>query len=119
MSLLYAASPPGRQGDRTGGGEHAPALQARALRLRRRGALAEARLGDWRAFVGILCDLTDRKRTEERFRLTVESTPNAIVLINAAGAIVMVNAQTEKFFGYRRDELIGQPVEVLVPAVVM
>ena len=36
-------------------------------------------------------------------------------MVNAAGNIVLVNSQTEKFFGYRRDELVGQPVEVLVP----
>jgi PAS domain S-box-containing protein len=78
-------------------------------------SVAEARLGDSRVFVGILRDITERKRTEERFRLVVESTPNAIVMVDAAGLIVLVNSQTEKFFGYRREELVGQPVEILVP----
>jgi PAS domain S-box-containing protein len=53
--------------------------------------------------------------TEERFRLVVESTPNAIVMVNAVGAIVLVNSQAEKIFGYPREELVGRPVEVLVP----
>jgi PAS domain S-box-containing protein len=78
-------------------------------------SVAEARLGDRRVFVGIHHDITERKQTEERFRLVVESTPNAIVMVNAGGTIVLVNHQTEKFFGYRRDELVGQPVEILVP----
>jgi PAS domain S-box-containing protein len=60
-------------------------------------------------------DLTARKRAEERFRAAVESAPNAVVIVNVEGMIVLVNAQTEKLFGYSRDELIDQPVEILVP----
>jgi len=52
---------------------------------------------------------------EQRFRLVVEAAPNAMVMINAAGEIVMVNAQTERVFGYSRAELLGRPVEILVP----
>jgi PAS domain S-box-containing protein len=78
-------------------------------------SVAEARLGDWRVFVGIHRDISERKQVEEQFRLIVESTPNAIVMVNAHGNIVLANLQTEKFFGYRREELVGQPVEILVP----
>jgi len=78
-------------------------------------SVAEVRLGERRVFVGIHRDLTERKRTEERFRLVVESAPNAIVMVNAEGSIVLVNAQTEKFFGYCREKLVGQSVEMLVP----
>ena len=52
---------------------------------------------------------------EQRFRLVVEAAPNAMVMINRAGAIVMVNVQAERVFGHSRDELLGQPVEMLVP----
>jgi len=55
-------------------------------------SVAEARLGEERHFVGIIRDITERKRTEERFRLVVESTPNAIVLGKAEGNIVLVNS---------------------------
>lgn len=55
------------------------------------------------------------KESEERFRQVVESTPNAIVVVNKQGNIEMVNTQTETLFGYSRDELMGQPVEILVP----
>jgi PAS domain S-box-containing protein len=60
-------------------------------------------------------EMTERKRTEERFRLVVESVPNAIVMVNAEGNIVLINSQCEKCFGYRREELLGRPIEILVP----
>ena len=53
---------------------------------------------------------------EARFRQVVEAAPNAMVMINAAGLIEMVNAQAERVFGYPRAEMLGQPVEMLVPA---
>ncbi|MDD1626732.1 MAG: PAS domain S-box protein [Methylococcaceae bacterium] len=66
-------------------------------------------------FLALEEDITERKRLEHRFRQAVESAPNAIVMVNEAGTIEMVNSQTETFFGYSRDELIGHPVEMLVP----
>ena len=52
---------------------------------------------------------------EKRLRLVVEAAPNAFVLVDAAGVIQLVNAQTEKLFGYSRKELLGQPLEMLLP----
>src|SRR5208283_1890702 len=52
---------------------------------------------------------------ERRFRLVVEAAPNAMVMVDRTGKIVMVNAQAERVFGYPRAELVGLPVEVLVP----
>jgi PAS domain S-box-containing protein len=65
--------------------------------------------------VGEVEDITQRERTEKLFQLVVESAPNAIVMVDAQGRIVLVNARTEKYFGYRRDELLGKPVEMLIP----
>ena len=62
-----------------------------------------------------IIDITERKRAEERFRRVVESAPNAIILVGQDGRITLVNAQTEKLFGYGRDELVGQLVDILVP----
>ncbi|NUQ65184.1 MAG: PAS domain S-box protein [Pirellulales bacterium] len=55
------------------------------------------------------------RESEEKLRLVIESAPNAMVMADPAGRIILVNAQTEKVFGYRREELMGQPVEILVP----
>lgn len=52
---------------------------------------------------------------DERFRLVVEASPNAILVVNAEGIITLVNRQTEQLFGYSREALLGQPVDVLVP----
>lgn len=64
---------------------------------------------------GLVEDITERKLVEERFRRLLESAPDAMVVVDRRGQIVLVNSQTEKFFGYAREELLGQVVEVLVP----
>ncbi|MDD1650131.1 MAG: PAS domain S-box protein, partial [Methylococcaceae bacterium] len=65
--------------------------------------------------ISLLVNRARRKGAEERFRLVVEASPNGMVLVNQQGQIVMVNGRTEANFGYSRDELIGQAVEVLIP----
>jgi PAS domain S-box-containing protein len=65
--------------------------------------------------VSAIVDISDRKRLEARFRMTVESAPTAMVMIDQAGTIVLVNAETERLFGYERGELPGQKVEALIP----
>jgi sigma-B regulation protein RsbU (phosphoserine phosphatase) len=78
-------------------------------------SISSLKLGNSYVFSGFIHDITERKRLEHRFRQAVESAPNAIVMVNKSGTIEMINSQTEAFFGYSRSELIGQPVEILVP----
>jgi PAS domain S-box-containing protein len=63
---------------------------------------------------GASLDITQRKQAEEQFRLVVEAA-NAMIMVNADGRITLVNTQAETVFGYTREELIGHPVEMLVP----
>ena len=76
--------------------------------------------------VGVSCiarDVTERNRveaamreSEAKFRALLESAPDAMVIVDQQSAIVLANAQTERLFGYGREEMLGQRVEILMPA---
>ncbi|HCV21364.1 MAG TPA: hypothetical protein DF863_07895 [Gammaproteobacteria bacterium] len=66
-------------------------------------------------FLALKEDITERVRLEKNFRLSVEAAPSAMILTNSAGTIVLANARTEQMFGYTREEMLGQPLEMLVP----
>lgn len=63
----------------------------------------------------IVNDLSHRRRMERQFRQLLESAPDAMVIADASGTIQLANSQAERLFGYAAAELIGQPVELLMP----
>jgi len=57
---------------------------------------------------------TERDVTDDLFQLAIEAAPSGMVLVDQTGKIVLINTQTERLFGYSREELLGQPVEILL-----
>ena len=100
-----------------------PAIEFRALRsdgsvmwFFGRGTVIWGKDGKPLRAIGTCTDITARKQAEEHFRLAVEGAPNGMVIIDRNGTIVLANSQMEKMFGYTKSELLGQPIEMLLPA---
>jgi PAS domain S-box-containing protein len=97
--------------------------EGRALSGRRRDgsefsieiSLSPLKTADGVLVMAAIRDITERKKVEDKFRGFLEAAPDAIVIVNPEGKMVLLNSQAEKLFGYRRAELLGQMVETLVP----
>ena len=71
--------------------------------------------GNLRGFSEFSHDLSESKESEAKYRGLLEAAPDAMVVVNQGGEIVLLNVQAEKQFGYRRDELVGQKVKNIIP----
>jgi PAS domain S-box-containing protein len=80
-----------------------------------RWALRRDASGNSQGFLESNRDITAHLREERKFRDLLEAAPDAMVIVNTNGLIQLVNAQAEKLFGYSRAELIGHPIETLMP----
>lgn len=66
--------------------------------------------------IAAIRDISDRKKASERFRALLETAPDSMVIVNRNGNIIIVNQQAEQMFGYKREEMVGKNVAMLMPA---
>jgi len=71
--------------------------------------------GSFLGYIGSAYDITELKQAEDRSRQVLEAAPNGMIVVTREGTITQVNAAVEAIFGYPRDELLGRPIEALVP----
>ncbi len=93
-------------------------------RLRKDGSLVEVEItvsplsdadGNFTGMTAIVRNISERREAERRFRSLLEAAPDAMVIVDEAGIITLVNDQVERLLGYARNELLGERVERLLP----
>ena len=124
VATLWAANQ-GEVGEMLAGLRSKPGVLRLLRQLRRRdGAVLDVALTisplldtaqQTQRFSAIIRDITEEKRAAERQRTIIESAPNAMLMVNQEGRILLINRQAESLFGYVREELVGEFVEKLIP----
>ena len=107
----YAAEPIARP---MGAGFELFGLRSDGTEFRLDISLSSFRTSRGPVFSATLRNNTERRRAD-KFGLLLESAPDAVIVIEGDGQIALVNAQTEQLFGFPREQLIGHPVEILMP----
>jgi protein-histidine pros-kinase len=78
-------------------------------------SLSPLRLQETDFVISAIRDTSERRRAEGQYRALLEAAPDAMVIVDSAGRIVLVNTQAERLFGHGRAEMLGQPMELLLP----
>ncbi len=78
-------------------------------------SLSPMQVEDTTLAMSAIRDVSLRHQEQEKFRGLLEAAPDAIVIVNPNGEIVLVNTQAEQLFGYARQDILGQPIEMLLP----
>jgi PAS domain S-box-containing protein len=78
-------------------------------------SISQVEAGGKKLFTVVMRDISESQRAEKRFQQIIEHAPHGKLLVDEEGKLQLVNAKIEELFGYSRDELIGQPIELLVP----
>ena len=79
-------------------------------------SLSALQLDDAKLVMSAVRDISARYKADQQFKQLLESAPDAIVIVDGTGKIIIVNSQTQKLFGYSREDLVGQNIELLLPA---
>jgi PAS domain S-box-containing protein len=91
-------------------------LQPDGLRwMAARGRVEYAPTSASRLLRGLVLDITEQRKAEERFRLVIDGAPTAMLTVDRGGIITLANAQAERVFGYSGAELLGRDIDMLVP----
>jgi PAS domain S-box-containing protein len=92
-----------------------PAADGRPRWFSTSGRVLRGESGEAVRIVAVTTDVTEGRRAEEKFRALLESAPDAMLIVDESGRIALANTQAERLFGYQKCELLGQPIELLVP----
>ncbi|NOX35472.1 MAG: PAS domain S-box protein [Deltaproteobacteria bacterium] len=65
--------------------------------------------------IQLVKEVVERQKSEDKFRVLIESSPDGMIITGKAGNIILVNHQVEKLFGYANEELLGRKIELLIP----